>query len=172
MTAPVTADRRPRRARNLAVSAGLVAAAAGAGTLATDPDGSWYRTLDKPSWQPPPSAFPVVWTSLYAGIAATSAAVLNELDRRGEEEQAAAYRKALAGNLALNGAWSWLFFRGHNLPAATIGAGVLALSSIGLARRAARVDRRFGLALAPYALWTSFATVLAGVVWQRNPHRD
>jgi len=172
MTEPFAAERQPHRARNLAVSAGLVAATAAAGTLATEPDGHWYRTLDKPSWQPPPSAFPVVWTSLYAGIAATSAAVLNELDRRGDDEQAAAYRKALAGNLALNGSWSWLFFRGHNLPAATIGAGVLAVSSISLARRAARVDRRFGLALAPYALWTSFATVLAGVVWQRNPDRD
>ncbi|MGV8907438.1 MAG: TspO/MBR family protein [Propionicimonas sp.] len=172
MTTPDATERPPRRAQNLAVSAGLVAATAAAGTLASEPDGSWYRTLDKPSWQPPASAFPVVWTSLYTGIAATSAALLNELDRRGDEEEAAAYRKALAGNLALNGSWSWLFFRAHNLPAATVGAGVLALSSIGLARRAARVDRRFGLALAPYALWTSFATVLAGVLWQRNPPRD
>jgi tryptophan-rich sensory protein len=163
------APARPaRRARNLALSSGLVAAAAAAGSLATEPDGSWYRHLDKPSWQPPPVAFPVVWTTLYAGIAVTSAAVLNELDRRGDTDQAAAYRKALAGNLALNGAWSWLFFRGHNLPAATVGAGILALNSIRLTRRAGAVDRRLGLALAPYALWTSFATVLAGVVWWRN----
>jgi tryptophan-rich sensory protein len=98
--------------------------------------------------------------------------VLNELDRRGDTEQAAEYRKALAANLALNAGWSWLFFRAHSLPAATIGAAVLAVNSIGLSRRAAKVDRRFGLALAPYALWTSFATVLAATVWQRNPGRS
>jgi benzodiazapine receptor len=164
--------RKPRRARNLATTGGLVAAAAAAGSLATDADGEWYRDLEKPSWQPPPVAFPIVWTTLYADIAVTSAAVLNELDRRGEAEQAAEFRKALAGNLALNGGWSWLFFRGHNLPASTLGAGVLALNSLRLARRAGRVDRRFALALAPYALWTAFATVLAGVVWSLNTDRD
>lgn len=160
--------RQPRKARNLALTSGLVAATAAAGSLATEPEGGWYRHLDKPSWQPPPVAFPVVWTTLYADIAVTSAAVLNELDRRGDTEQASAYRKALAGNLFLNGAWSWVFFRAHNLPAATIGAGVLALNSIRLTRRAGAVDRRLGVALLPYALWTSFATVLAGVVWWRN----
>lgn len=160
--------RKPRRALNLATTGGLVAAAATAGSLATEPDGGWYRGLDKPSWQPPPVAFPIVWTTLYADIAVTSAAVLNELDRRGDTEEAADFRKALAGNLALNGGWSWLFFRGHNLPASALGAGVLALNSLRLARRAGRVDRRYGLALAPYAVWTAFATVLAGVVWARN----
>jgi benzodiazapine receptor len=164
--------RRPRRARNLATTSGLVVAAATAGSLATEPDGGWYRGLDKPSWQPPPEAFPIVWTTLYADIAVTSAAVLNELDRRGATDQAADFRKALAGNLALNGGWSWLFFRAHNLPASTLGAGVLALNSLRLVRRAGRVDRRFGWGLAPYALWTAFATVLAGVVWSLNPDRD
>ncbi len=164
--------RKPRRARNLATTGGLVAAAATAGTLATEPDGGWYRGLAKPSWQPPPEAFPIVWTTLYVDIAVTSAAVLNELDRRGETGQAADFRTALAGNLALNGGWSWLFFRGHNLPASTLGAGLLALNSLRLVRRAGRVDRRFALALAPYALWTAFATVLAGVVWSLNPNRD
>ncbi len=160
--------REPRRARNLATTAGLVAATATAGSLATEPDGGWYRGLEKPSWQPPPEAFPIVWSTLYADIAITSAAVLNELDRRGATEHAADFRKALAGNLALNGGWSWLFFRAHNLPASTLGAGVLALNSLRLVRRAGRVDRRFGLALAPYAVWTAFATVLAGVVWSLN----
>ena len=40
---------KPRRARNLATTGGLVAAAAAAGSLATDPDGGWYRDLEKPS---------------------------------------------------------------------------------------------------------------------------
>lgn len=159
---------RASRLRNLAFSGAAVTAAAVAGSLATDPDGDWYRDLDKPAWQPPGVAFPIVWTGLYASIAATSAGVLNELERRGEDEQAAAYRRALATNLALNGLWSWLFFRWHHLPAATVGAGVLAANSIALAGRAGRVEPRFGRFLAPYAAWTCFATVLAGVVWRRN----
>ncbi|MFZ0529011.1 MAG: TspO/MBR family protein, partial [Propionicimonas sp.] len=124
---------RLRKAGNLAFSTGLVTATVIAGSLASDPKSTWYRGLDKPAWQPPPAAFPIVWTTLYAGIAAASTAVLNDLERQGATEQAAAYRRALARNLAVNAGWSWLFFRGHNLAASTVGAGVLALSSTGLA---------------------------------------
>jgi tryptophan-rich sensory protein len=157
-----------RKGRNLVTSASLVGAAAAVGSAASDPDAHWYKELDKPSWQPPPQAFPIVWTTLYATTAATSAAVLNELDRRGATEEASAYRRALATNMALNGGWSWLFFRAHNLAASTIGAGVLAANTIALARRAGGVAPRFGRLLAPYAVWTSFATVLAGVVRRLN----
>jgi tryptophan-rich sensory protein len=163
--------RTVHRGRNLAVSAGLVGVAAAAGSLASEPDSPWYRKLDKPSWQPPSTAFPVVWSTLYSLIAATSVAVLNELDRRGDVHGAGEYRRALARNLVLNGAWSWLFFRAHNLPAATAGAAALAANSIRLTGRAGRVGGRFGWALAPYALWTSFATVLAGTLWALNRGR-
>ena len=154
--------------RNLLLSGGLVAAAAATGSVATKPDERWYRTLDKPSWQPPRVAFPIVWTGLYTTIAGASTAVLNELDRRGELGQAEQYCKALATNLALNALWSWLFFRWHNLPAAAVGAGVLAASSTRLARRAGGVQRRYGALLGPYAAWTAFATVLSTVIWWRN----
>ncbi|MGY2085547.1 tryptophan-rich sensory protein [Blastococcus sp. SYSU DS0539] len=45
------------------------AAAAVVGALATDPGSRWFRSLDKPSWYPPPQAFGIVWTGLYAGLA-------------------------------------------------------------------------------------------------------
>ena len=156
------------RTRNVTTALGLVGGAAVVGSIASDPDDRWYTRLDKPAWQPPGEVFPVVWSTLYSTVAANSLAVLTELDRRGDADGAAAFRRALTRNMALNGAWSWLFFRNHNLVASAIGAGLLALSSIGLARRAARVGRRFGLVMAPYAAWTAFATVLATEVWRRN----
>lgn len=161
-----------RTGRNALFAGSVVAAAAVAGSIATEPDGQWYRELEKPTWQPPPIAFPVVWSTLYTDIAVTSTAVLNELERRGELEQAAAYRKALATNMALNAFWSWLFFRWHHLSAATIGAGVLAASSADLAKRAGQVRPAYGGLLGVYAAWTGFAAVLAGTVcwldWKRK----
>jgi len=160
--------RTVHRTRNAATALGLVGGAAAAGSIAASPDDAWYAGLAKPPWQPPREAFPLVWSSLYATIAATTATVLNELDRRGDADGAAEFRRALARNLALNGAWTWLFFRQRNLALSAIGAGLLAVNSICLTRRVARVARRFGVAMAPYAAWTSFATVLASAVWWRN----
>jgi translocator protein len=156
---------------NAGFATAAVAAAAAAGSVAASPDTEWYQNLDKPSWQPPAAVFPIVWSALYANIAVTSTAVLNELDRRGEHEAAADYRKSLAMNLALNAGWSWLFFRAHHLTAATLGAAALAASSIKLANQAAGARPRYGKLLGVYAAWTSFATVLTCTICWRDWRR-
>lgn len=157
-----------RSVRNLLTSSGLVAAAAAAGSIATEPQSGWYRRLDKPPWQPPGIAFPIVWSALYADIGATSTAVANELDRRGESDRTRQYQLALARNLFLNALWSWVFFRWHRLGPAAAAAGILALDSVALARRAGQVKPVYGRFLGLYAAWTCFATVLATSVWWRN----
>jgi len=47
-------------------------------------------------------------------------------------------------------------------------AGLLAASSADLVRRAADADPKLGVALAPYPLWCSFATVLSTGIWRLN----
>ncbi|MEY8017333.1 TspO/MBR family protein [Mycobacterium servetii] len=146
-----------------------VAAAAGTGSVASpNRVPAWYSRLRKPRYQPPGVAFPVVWTSLYADIAATSAVVIDRFRAAGQHEEARAYAAALGVNLTLNAGWSWLFFRYHKLGASAVGAAVLAASSADLARRAAQADPRAGLALAPYPLWCTFATMLATHIWRLN----
>lgn len=153
---------------NLAQTAAAVAATAVVGSAASsDTRSPWYLALDKPSIQPPAVVFPIVWTALYADIAVTGAAVLDRLDRD-DPTEARAFRRALAANLVLNAAWSWVFFKGHHLPAATAVAGALAVSGGDLVRRAARTGRPRALALAPYAGWCTFATVLTAAIWRRN----
>lgn len=154
--------------RQLWWTSALVGLTAAAGSVATDPASSWYRSLDLPDWQPPGWLFPVVWTALYTDIAVTSAKVLTELDAESGRENADAYRRALLANLALNKSWSWLFFRFHNLEASTVVAALLAASSADLARRAGRAGRGLGVALLPYAAWCTFATVLTEHIRRRN----
>ncbi len=78
------------------------------------------------------------------------------------------YRRALLLNLTLNAAWSWCFFKLHNLPLSLGVATALAASSTDLARRAGRVKPALGWALAPYAVWCTFATVLTGRIQAKN----
>lgn len=155
----------------LPFTAGAVAGCAALGSIASRAvETPWYAKLDKPSFQPPGQVFPVVWTALYADIAATSAIAL---DRLGElnSDAVAAYRRAFAVNLVLNATWSWVFFRFHRLGAATAVAGALAVSSVDLVRRSSAAVPAAGVALSPYAAWCSFATVLSAAIWRRNHPR-
>ena len=44
--------------------------AGGLGAIATTPEiDGWYRTLDKPTWNPPDSVFGPVWTTLFIFMA-------------------------------------------------------------------------------------------------------
>ena len=145
-----------------------VAACAVVGSIASREVSSvWYKTLRRPAIQPPAVVFPIVWTTLYADIAVTSAVALDALP----EDERPAYARALGLNLVLNAGWSWIAFAGHRLGWAIPAAAVLAASSTDLVRRTARADTRAGAALVPYAAWCTFATGLSAALWSLNRDR-
>lgn len=161
--------------RNLVLIGTATALTAVAGSIATKPESHWYKKLDLPSWQPPKAAFPIVWTALYVDIAGVSAATVTKFEQQGRTADAKAYRRALAANLLLNGAWSFLFWRGRTPALAAAEAAVLTLSSADLARRAGigtePDDARRGRLMAPYPLWCGFATALSASIAWRNRRR-
>lgn len=156
-------------------TAAATAATAAAGGVATDPDSGWYRRLRKPRWQPPAIAFPVVWTALYADLAVSSAVALESNDvpdtpgGKTAQQEIRDYRRALAANLVLNAGWSWLFWRSRRPWLAAAECAVLTASSADLVRRTYKLNRGAGVALAPYALWCGFATVLSMAIARLNP---
>lgn len=155
--------------RTIAWTAAASAASAVVGSLASrDVKSGWYARLSKPSFQPPPVAFPVAWTALYTDIAVSSATVIDALRAEGRVSEAAAFQRALAVNLSLNASWTWVFFRMHWLGAAVVTAAALAVSCADLVRRAAPASRPAAVALSPYAGWCGFATVLSATIWRRN----
>ncbi|HUO40847.1 MAG TPA: TspO/MBR family protein, partial [Mycobacterium sp.] len=92
----------------LAATTAAVAIAAGTGSIASPMRvPGWYARLRKPAYQPPGAAFPLVWTALYADIAASSAAAIDRFRARGRHDEARRYAAALGVNLALNAGWSW-----------------------------------------------------------------
>ena len=74
-----------------------VAASAVSGALVTDPDSRYYLTLVKPSWQPPPPVYGIVWTPLYADIALSSGHAISELGQQGRTTERKRLVAALGG---------------------------------------------------------------------------
>jgi benzodiazapine receptor len=138
-----------------------VTATAGFGAAATgsEPSGRWYRALDKPTWQPPAAVFGPVWTVLYALIA-TSMIVVG---RRGRPPWV-----LLGSNLALNLAWTVIFFRGHSPLAAGVEIVALEATTVALVVRARPISRLAALCLVPYAVWVAFAAALTWAIWAAN----
>ena len=159
------------KARTLATIGVAVVATAVTGGLATDPNSAYYRGLRKPSWQPPPPAYGIVWTPLYADLAVTTAQAIETLEQQGDMVEKRSLIKALAVNLVLNGTWNWLFFRLHRPWIAAAECAVLTVSSADLVRRVGATDRRAGWALLPYPVWCAFATTLNVAIARLNPRR-
>ena len=128
------------------------------------PDGAWFRSLDKPSFQPPPWVFGPVWTVLYGTIAYAGYRVW-----KAPKSPARTRALVLWGTqLALNAAWTPLFFGARRPKAALADLAALDVAAGAFAAQAARVDQRAAVAFAPYLAWLSFASVLNGSIAANN----
>jgi benzodiazapine receptor len=126
---------------------------------------TWYAHLGKPSWTPPPLAFPIAWTILYI-LMAISLWRLWDLEAR-----SAARTRAMIWflvQLALNALWSPVFFGLHNTGAALVIIIALLAAIAATMIATARVDRLAASLLAPYLLWVSYATTINIGVVQMN----
>jgi translocator protein len=125
--------------------------------------GSWYQTLDKPSWNPPSWVFGPVWSTLYVlmGIAAWGV-------WRAAAPAEAKRRAALLfwGQLVLNTLWSFLFFGLRSPGLALIEVLVLWAAILLTLRAFWRLRPLSGALLCPYLAWVSYAAALtAAIAW-------
>ncbi|MEO6226226.1 MAG: TspO/MBR family protein [Sphingomicrobium sp.] len=125
----------------------------------------WYATLHKPLFNPPPIAFPVAWTILYALMGVALAMIL--VEPPSPRRKTALVLFAL--QLALNYAWSPIFFGAHDIHLARIVIYVMAMLAALTAGQFLRVKRVAGLLLIPYLAWLIFAAVLNGAIEDLNP---
>jgi tryptophan-rich sensory protein len=151
--------------RTTIAAVGAVAATAVIGGVAADPGSAWYRNLRKPRWQPPPPAYALVWTPLYVTIAYAGARTLTRAQSRARSQLAG----SLLLNLALNAAWTPLFFRARRPRAALAEIACLNIANVLLIRQTWRADRTAAILLLPYAGWTAFATALNAEIVRLNP---
>ncbi|HRF08904.1 MAG TPA: tryptophan-rich sensory protein [Xanthobacteraceae bacterium] len=140
----------------------LCFAVAGLGALATTPKiATWYAALNKPSFTPPNYAFPIAWNILYALMAVS-------LWRLWQASESGMRNRAIALfllQLAVNLAWSWIFFGAESIRGGLATILALDLLVIWTIYAAWQVDRIAAAMLLPYLLWIGYATALtAGIV--------
>lgn len=132
----------------------------------------WYRTLRKPHLNPPDRVFGPVWTVLYLQMAISAWLVLRGMSKRPERQPLGQAALAAWGvQLALNVAWSGVFFAQQRITGGLYVIGALWAAIAICAALASRVTRLAGLLLLPYLAWVSFASYLNWRVRQLNPGR-
>ena len=136
------------------------------GQFATYPNlAPWYAGLVKPSFNPPNWVFGPVWTTLYLLMAFAVWRILRL------PAASATRRWALSlffTQLALNVAWSWMFFAARNPLLGLINIVPQILVIIATIVAFYRIDRKAGWCLMPLAAWVCFATVLNFAIWKLN----
>jgi tryptophan-rich sensory protein len=125
----------------------------------------WFAAVQKPFFMPPGWTFGVVWPILYALLGVALAMILAEppSDRR---------RTALIlffVQLALNFAWSPIFFAGHDITLAKWVIFVMAAIAAAAARQFLKLRRAAGLLMVPYLAWLVFAATLNATIEALNP---
>lgn len=125
------------------------------------PPGEWYAGLVKPAFNPPNWLFAPVWTILYILIAIVGW-------RTWRRDPSGIAMKLWFVQMALNLAWSPIFFAAHATAAALIVILLLLVTILWFIARTASSDRPSALMFAPYALWVAFATLLNASILYLN----
>jgi translocator protein len=125
----------------------------------------WFDALLKPSFMPPGWTFGVVWPILYALLGIAVAMIL--------AEPASPRRQAALTlffvQLALNFAWSPVFFALHDIKLAKILIFAMAAIAAAAGGQFTRLRAAAGLMMVPYILWLVFAATLNATIEQLNP---
>jgi tryptophan-rich sensory protein len=126
---------------------------------------AWYASLAKPAWNPPGWVFGPVWAALYTMMAVAAWLVW----RRGGWPAQRVPLSCFLVQLALNAAWTPLFFGLHRPDLAFLDIALLWLAIAATVLTFWRAHRGAALLLLPYIAWVSFAAVLNFTLWRMNP---
>lgn len=131
-------------------------------------ENGWYAGLDKPSFQPPAKAFGIVWTTLYTMLGIALAAILNEPPSKQRRDALWLF----GGQIALNFAWSPIFFGLQMIDVALVTIIVMLIMAAATANMFRRIRPVAGWLMLPYLLWLCLATALNYETGRLNPGAD
>ncbi len=131
-------------------------------------DSPWFSALVKPDLYPPAATFGIAWTVLYIMIGLAAALVASAWGAYGRLPALIVFVLQLALNLA----WSPVFFSMHRISGALYLIGALDVLVLVTVFLFWRVRWQAGALLLPYVAWLAFATFLNWQVLELNPYLD
>ncbi|SOB78514.1 TspO and MBR related proteins [Sphingomonas guangdongensis] len=131
-------------------------------------ENAWYQALVKGPANPPNWAFPVVWSILYVLLGLALAMVINARRARGRGLALLLF----VVQLALNLAWTPLFFGAHRITASLLLIAALFATALVTCILFGRVRRTAGWLLVPYLAWIAFAGALLWDIHRLNPDAE
>lgn len=124
----------------------------------------WFDTLVKPSFNPPSYLFGPVWTALYILMGIGLYLIL--------QTPASTVRSTallvFGLQLALNFAWSFLFFYFHRPDLALVEILILWVFILLMIIQFHKLSATAAMLQLPYLAWVSFATILNAGFWYLN----
>ena len=120
-------------------------------------DAEWYRSLPRPSWQPPSSVFGIIWPYNFAMLVTATWLVASRLSTANQM----IWLLSLALSVTAALTWAWLFYGPHAILASGFALVLATVFTIPLLVIAFRVSPVLGFAFLPYQLWLAVATSLA-----------
>lgn len=134
------------------------------GALWTSPDGAWYKSIRKPSFNPPGWIFGPVWTLLFTLMGIALYLVWNSPDSKIRTIALILFGVQFIFNVL----WSYLFFGLNNPLYSLIEIFVLLIFIIATGTYFYFTSKLAGYLFIPYFLWVSFASFLNYSIWNLN----
>lgn len=143
----------------IALSAGMLGSVWTARAIPT-----WYKSLNKPIWNPPSRLFAPVWTALYVMMGTAAWLVWSVVGFSGSNLWLVLY----SIQLLLNVVWSYIFFGRKNPKLALVEIVALWISILATTVEFWKHSQIAGWLMVPYLLWVTFATYLNLTIWSLN----
>ena len=125
----------------------------------------WFDPLIKPSFMPPGWLFGVAWTTLYTLLGVALAMILAEPSSNRRRNGLILFFV----QLALNYAWSPIFFAGHDIKLALYVIIAMAVIAALAASQFRQLRPLAGWLMLPYLAWLCFAAALTAGIDNLNP---
>lgn len=142
-----------------------VAVGAASGFFTVTGADSWYKTIQKPSWNPPNWIFGPVWTTLYV-MMGIGLFLVWKTDTGRKLKRAAVLLFSV--QLVLNFFWSFIFFNQQQIGWALVEIILLWVFILLTIFSFSKVSRPAAWLMVPYISWVSFATILNYTIWRLN----